>query len=115
MLVTVRVPGKKSRSSARPIYRCAMLQPIITFLMIIATGTLQLGSQTVLDRVVDSMHMSHEHADLHCKWAYSTIAILVLMSGTCFRLRFGGYGTTLGVTSDRSATASISPWRVSPR
>jgi len=67
-----------------------MLQPIITFLMIIATGTLQLESQTVLDRVVDSMHMSHEHADLRCKWAYSTIAILVLMVGHVLQVTIWG-------------------------
>lgn len=32
-----------------------MLQAIITVLMVIATGTLQLGSQTILDRMTDSM------------------------------------------------------------
>lgn len=58
-----------------------MLQPIIIVLMIIATGTLQLGSQTVLDRTVGVLENARGSHMASRRWAYSITAVIVLMVG----------------------------------
>ena len=83
--------------------------------MIIATGTLQLGSQTVLDRVVDSMQRAHAHADVRRRWTYSTIAILVLMVGHVLQVTIWGLWYYAWGDLGSLRNCLYSPWRVSPR
>ena len=58
-----------------------MLQPFIIVLMVIATGTLQLGSQTKLDWMIDNIGKSRAGHAVPRRWAYSIAAVVVLMIG----------------------------------
>lgn len=58
-----------------------MLQPFIIILMVIATGTLQLGSQTMLGRMTDVMGKSRAGHAVSRHWAYSIAAVVILMVG----------------------------------
>jgi hypothetical protein len=58
-----------------------MSQPFIVVLLVIATATLQLGSQTMLDRMNDVMGKSRAGHAAPRRWAYSIAAVVVLMVG----------------------------------
>lgn len=58
-----------------------MLQPLIIVLMIIATGTLQLGSQSALNRAMGALENAPDSHMVPRRWAYSITAVIVLMVG----------------------------------
>lgn len=58
-----------------------MLQPVIIVLMVIVTGTLQLGSQTALDWTVGALERTRGRHLASRRWAYTITAVIVLMVG----------------------------------
>jgi len=58
-----------------------VLQPIIIILMIVVTGTLQLGAQTILHWMIDTLEGEHGSPIVPRRWIYSITTVIVLMVG----------------------------------